>query len=312
MGEWSKKIGEAGEEIVGEFFELIGWSDPQMNHSIPCVKGQKHGDPNKEKKTHGIDYLFSYESQLENRTLNHLVVSVKYTSAPYPASPNSKFKEHFLDLTKTLECFKRSEIKRSSGQQFSGVDTAKDIGVLFWLSNDVNGDQNVINKISGVRNLDDYPYEAIYIVDNHRISFIYDSVCYLKLKHPSCTIEYFYPNTGRNYNPAMRNASGKILPVEFINSSVQTFKITESSGNKIFVIAVIDDFHIDHMKRLLGLAQEITSDLAFKTLILFPNFDRLLHENQVREAKAGFSNKSFTESVSVASFRNDFRSAGNE
>ncbi len=307
MGEWSKKIGEIGEEIVGEFFELIGWSDPQANHSIPCVKSQQH-----EAQTHGIDYLFSYNSQLENRTLNHLVVSVKYTSKPYPNNPNGIFKEHFYDLTKTIGCFKRSDIRRSSGQQFSGVDNARDIGVLFWLSNDVENDQDIIKKVSSIRGVDDFPYETIYIIDNFRVSFIYDSINYLKLKYNTANIEFFYPNTGRNFNPSSRKSSGKTLPVEFINSSIQTLKLTLDNGNKVFVISVIDKFSTDYLKRLLGLAQDITSDFATSTLIIFPDYDRLKHENSVREAKVGFSNKSFTESVSVASYRNDFRSIGNE
>ena len=271
MGEWSKTVGEVGEDIVGEFIEIIGWNDPQKNHSVPCVKGQRHGKDDKEKTTHGIDYLFSYDSQLENRTLNHLVVSVKFTSNAYPLNPNSKFKEHFHDLTKTVECFKRSEIKSSSSQQFSGVDNARDIGVLFWLSNDVTSDGDIIKKVVNVRGIDEYPYESIYIVDNHRVSFVYDTIQYLRLKYIGSEIEFFYPNTGRNINPSSRNSSGKMLPVEFINSSVQLLKITSTNGNKIFIISVIEDFHIDHLKRLLGLAQVMTSDLAAETLIIFPN-----------------------------------------
>lgn len=96
MGEWSKKIGEVGEEIVGEFFDLIGWSDSQSNISMPCVKGQRHGSGDSARNTHGIDYLFSCDSQLEDRTLNHIVVSVKYTSNPYPGSPNANSKSIFL------------------------------------------------------------------------------------------------------------------------------------------------------------------------------------------------------------------------
>jgi hypothetical protein len=40
---------------------------------------------------------------------------------------------------------------------------------------------------------------------------------------------------------------------------------------------------------------------------LFPDYDQLFHENQVREAKAGFEDKGFTESVRVGAFRTGFR-----
>lgn len=68
MGEWSKKIGEVGEEIVGEFLDLIGWGDSQKGLSLPCIKRTNHGTVEKPKNTHGIDYLFSHESQLTDRT----------------------------------------------------------------------------------------------------------------------------------------------------------------------------------------------------------------------------------------------------
>lgn len=312
MGEWSKKIGEVGEEIVGEFFGLIGWQDSRKNLTLPCLKPEKHGAGEKSKQTHGIDYLFSYESQLEDRTLNHLVVSVKYSSKPYPASPSAKFKDHFFDLTKTLECFKNSEIRSSSNNQFTGIDNARNVGVLFWLSNDTNSDGDVIKKVAGARGLDDYSYESLYLIDNHRFSFIYDSIKFLRLKYPSCDIDFFYPSTGRNFNISNRDTSGKILPVEFVNSSLLPFKIINEKGDKIFSISVIDSFNMDHLKRVIGLAQEMTSDLANSTVIMFPDYDRLKHENDVYEAKQGFKNKTFTNTVTVTSFRSDFRSLGNE
>jgi hypothetical protein len=312
MGEWSRRIGEVGEEIVGEFFDLIGWSDSQRNLTLPCMKGQRHGSNERPRTTHGIDYLFSYESQLSNRTLDHLVISVKYTLDPYPANPNTKFKQHFLDLTKTMECFKGSEIRRSSNSQFSGIEYAREVGVLFWLSNDASGADDVTQRVANARNIDQYNYDTIYVVDNKRISFIYDAMKYLAIHKPDSEIEFFYPNTGKNYNPINKESSGKVLPVEFINSGVLPLKLSNKDGSKTFVVAVTDDFHKDHLKRLIGLSLEITSDFAKDTLILFPNFDRIHHENQVNEAKSSFRDKKFTENVRVFSYRTDFRNTSNE
>jgi hypothetical protein len=94
------------------------------------------------------------------------VISAKYTLGPYPSNPSSKFKEHFLDLAKTMECFKGSEIRQSSNNQFSGIDEAKEIGVLFWLSNNPSGTGDVIQRIANVRNLDQYNYDSIYGADD--------------------------------------------------------------------------------------------------------------------------------------------------
>jgi hypothetical protein len=311
MGEWSRRIGEVGEEIVGEFLELIGWGDSQRNLTLSCNRGQRHGTGERPRQTHGIDYLFSYESQLSARTLDHLVISVKYTASLYPANPSSKFKEHFADLAKTMECFKNSEIRQSSSSQFSGVDNAREVGVLFWLTNKASDTDDIIQKISGVHNIDQFNYNSIYIVDNKRVSFIYDTVKYLSSNIPDSEIEFFYPNTGKNYNPISRELSGKILPVEFVNSSVIPLKLSNKNKDTTFVLSVIDSFHKDHLKRLMGLSHEITSSFATDTLILFPDFDRMLHENQVNEAKSSFKDRRFTESVRVSSYRTNFRNTTN-
>jgi hypothetical protein len=312
MGEWSRRIGEVGEEIVGEFLDLIGWGDSQRNLTLTCMKGHRHGSSERPRRTHGIDYLFSYESQLSNRTLDNLVISVKYTLDPYPANPSAKFKEHFLDLAKTMECFKGSEIRQSSNNQFSGVDYSREIGVLFWLSNDASDTSDITPKIASVRSLDSYNYDSIYVVDNKRVSFIYDTIKYLSINRPGSEIEFFYPKTGKNYNPVNKEFSGKILPVEFINSGVLPLKLKNKDDRKTFVVAVTDDFQRDHLKRLMGLSYEITSDFTNDTLILFPNFDRIRHENQVSEAKSSFRDKRFTENVRVSSYRTDFRNTNNE
>jgi hypothetical protein len=313
MGEWSRRIGEVGEEIVGEFFELIGWSNSRSNLNLPCMKRQRHQTGANPRTTHGIDYLFSYESTLCDRTLEHLVVSVKYTLDPYPANPSTKFKGYFSELARTMECFKKSEIRQSSNIQFYGIDEARDIGVLFWLTGNVSGVDNIIQEVAGVRNIDEFSYDSIYIVDNKCVGFIYYTLKYLSTSRPDSEIEFFYPSTGKNHNPISRESSGKILPVEFINSNILPLKlINKKDKSKTFVLSVTDNFHRDYLKRLIGLAHEMTADFVNDTLILFPDFNQLLHENQVNEAKSSFKDQRFTESVRVFSYRLDFRNIGNE
>jgi hypothetical protein len=58
MGEWSKKIGEYGEKVVENFFEVIGWSDLSKGIESPCINGKNHlNDKGNPKQTHGIDFL---------------------------------------------------------------------------------------------------------------------------------------------------------------------------------------------------------------------------------------------------------------
>ena len=103
-------------------------------------------------------------------------------------------------------------------------------------------------------------------------------------------------------------SSGAILPVEFLTSSVLLLTVDSPGAEKTFVVSTSTDFNADRLRRLLGLAQEITQDLPAKTLILFPDYQRLSHENTVREVKAAFSDRDFVRRVSVASYRSDFRS----
>jgi hypothetical protein len=83
----------------------------------------------KNRNTHGLDCFISYHSQLHARVLDHLVISSKYTSVPYPDNPTSAFKGHFRDLAHTLECFKLSGVRQAANKSFSNVDMARDIGV---------------------------------------------------------------------------------------------------------------------------------------------------------------------------------------
>ncbi len=176
MGEWSKKIGEKGEAIVGELLNLIGWGNAQNNLTLKCIKGRNHGTSKNPKTTHGIDHLISYPSQLISRTVDNVVISDKCTFDLYPSSINSKYKEHHNDLAMTLECFRRSETRRNSISNFSGIDNSRDVGVLFWISLRDSEDKDVISQIARVRNVDLYNYKTIYVVDNKRASFIYNTI----------------------------------------------------------------------------------------------------------------------------------------
>lgn len=311
MGEWSKKIGEVGEDIVYDLLNEIGWSDAQKGIEIKCMHGSRHGTNKASKTTHGIDYFFSYPSRLSDRTLDHLVISAKYSSNPYPDNPSSKFKDHFYDLAKTMECFRKSTIRSQASKQFHGIESARNIGVLFWLTDD-RSNLDVISKVSKCRNLDKYSYETIFLVDDNRASFIYDSIKHIRSKFPNETVEFFHPNTGKNINPTTREAASSVLPVEYVNSPIIPFRVTSSGNKKTLVLSSLDNFGVDNLRKLLGLSQSLSQEFAVGTLILYPDYNKLQHDNLVRKAKAGFMNKDFTETVKVGSYRQDFRGDNNE
>src|SRR5690349_6395651 len=120
MGEWSKKVGEVGEEIAADFLNTIGWGAIQHGVPLPCVRPESHANAGHNRATHGIDYLFGYRSPLTDGVAHHLVVSVKFSAEPYPRNPVPRFKQHFTDLAHTLECFNNSTAKQEIAQGVRG------------------------------------------------------------------------------------------------------------------------------------------------------------------------------------------------
>jgi hypothetical protein len=309
MGEWSRRVGEIGEEIVGDLLQLFGWENAKRNVTIDCLKNEKHARPSSEKRaTHGIDCLFTYPSQLQARVLDHLLISSKYTSDKYPDSPSTQFKSHLRDLSETMECFKFSGAKLAANKSFSGIESTRDIGILFWLSDGSEADHDLVSKLINVRNVDEFMTETVYVVDNYRASFIYDTITATKFNYNNSIIEFLYFNTGINYNPALRDSSGSILPVDYLNSNILPLKLIDPDGNKKLVLAINENFSRNRLMRSIGLCQELTSDFASGVDIIFPDFNKLKHENDVYEAKLHFTDQRFVGNIEVRSIKKDFRS----
>ena len=57
MGEWSKKVGEVGEEIAGVFLQTIGWDTAQHGVALPCLRPETHNKAGDGRGTHGVDFL---------------------------------------------------------------------------------------------------------------------------------------------------------------------------------------------------------------------------------------------------------------
>lgn len=68
-GEKAKSSGEYGEQIVKNILELMGWNNANSGVTVPCVHKEKHKKENsKEPQKHGIDYVYTYKSQLRDAT----------------------------------------------------------------------------------------------------------------------------------------------------------------------------------------------------------------------------------------------------
>ncbi|WP_192830455.1 hypothetical protein [Klebsiella michiganensis] len=197
MGEFSKYVGEVGEEIVNDFLKLFGWKNLCSNKQLDCCVGE-HA-----KKTHGIDALYVYNSMLQKQSLVSVVVSAKYSSVPYD-KVKTTFRSHFRDLAHTIECYSKSQFKRTITKQFPGSSRKEDIGVLFYLNNDESdSNDNIKGEIINHRIDSTLKFNAIHLVDNARAKFLYNSISFIKKKHGE--ISFFCLNTTLNVSSSTRH-----------------------------------------------------------------------------------------------------------
>jgi hypothetical protein len=310
MGEWSKKIGEYGEEVVELFFTVIGWNDLTKGVDIPCINQDKHKNKSgNSRSSHGIDFLYSYINPLVNGELKNILVSSKFKTAKYPNSPSSQFREYMEDLIVALECYEYSERKQSMASSFNH-STTNDVGVLFWLNNASDSSDDLINAVSTVRTLETQMNSTIFIMDNKRVAFILEVMKYIKTKSDKYDYDFYYPNTGKNINPLQRENVGKRLPVEFLNSSIIPIKLVNKDNPKeiTWFLATSDDFEENDLMRLMGLAKDITTELVSQITIAFPDYEKIKHEEMVTSAKQKFQSNEFTKNVKVINFLNPITS----
>ena len=310
MGELSKLIGEIGENITGNFFELIGWNNAIPNESLTCLKSKNHARKGSKKglrETHGIDYLYKYRSSLESNTVHSLVISVKNSNAAYPNSPISTFKAHITDVAQTIECYNGSPLKGQQLSKFTSYKKSSDIGVLFWLSHSDETYHDVISKLESCRLDSNLKFSSIYVVDNKRIEFLFQVLNQLKLSYSSYDLNYYYPDTSINVSDTEIKKYGKILPVEYINSPVIPFILKKPGKIDTFCIAVSDNFDENEMSELIQSARNYTNDITCDYLFLFPNYLRTKHRKSVLNAIATFENE-VENKVIAMSYNPDYRS----
>lgn len=316
MGELSKKIGEHGEKVVLKFIEKLGWTSPSDGESLACNKPIKHQrTKDTPRTTHGIDLFYSYKSQLEDFTVNNLIISVKYTSNPYPSPPNSKFKEHFKDIAETVECFARSDLRNETNREYEsfGIRRSSDTGVLFWLSSDKESDQDIVSKVSGVILDKELEFSNIQVIDNARASFIYNSISSVERMFSESDIKFHYAFSSSNYTDQNISKFGSVLPVEYLTSPILPIRIIDKSNDKQkFCISSIESYNESAMKRLLNFASDISQDFSNEFVFFFTNYDELRDGSSVKKCIRTLGEKSGKIKVSVHSSNNDFRGLINE
>lgn len=308
MGEWSKKIGEYGENVIEDFLSIVGWNDLVKGIELHCINPVHLNQKGNSKQTHGIDYLYSYMNPLISGQLNNVIVSCKYKTEKYPNNPTSLFKNFMEDLITTMECFEGSEYMTSITSDYS-CSVINNVGVLFWLNNQGESDDDLISKVSSSRIIDTEVNRAVYIVDNKRVAFILEVMKYIKTLSDQYEYSFYYPITGQNINPLNRENVGKILPVEYLNTSIIPIKLVNKDNQKqtCLFLATSDNFEEKDLLRLIGLSKDITGDLIGQVKIAFPDYNKLTHLELVNLVKQKFQSAEFTKIVEVINYNNPLK-----
>jgi hypothetical protein len=189
-----------------------------------------------------------------------------------------------------------------SSFHFSSIS---DVGVLFWLNAQADSNDDLISVVATTRMIDTQSNNVIYIMDNKRVVFILEVMKFVKTKSEKFDYLFYYPNTGQNINPLNRQNAGKVLPVEYLNSTIIPIRLVNKDNPKeiCLLLATLDNFEEDDLMRLMGLAKDITTELVGQ-IIAFPDYSELNHSQNVTLAKQKFQSGEFTKNVNVINFLN--------
>ncbi len=301
MGEFSKRIGDIGEDIVVEFLALIGWHQPIRNIDIPSTDPEKHG-----KNSHGIDGYFHYKSPMISRTLENVLISVKYSKDKYPNAPVEKFKDHYRDLGMAIESFKKSELRAKTINSRSDFESTFDRGLVFWLNNVDDDTQDILQKLSRLEAPKDFNHDGIFLIDNKKIEFFFKAIEFVKRKYPGKEIQFTYFSTGfNNDNETPKN--GPIMPIQYLASNILPIRVQTDNEKSALILCSRENFEEEELIKLIGLAKNITANYQSNTIIAFPDYNRLQHEQLVDSAKLIVEESSFTNTLSVDNFNINFR-----
>ncbi|UUW09783.1 hypothetical protein NLG42_03050 [Flavobacterium plurextorum] len=310
MGEWSKSVGEKGEKIVDYFFrDILGYGNVLHGESITCNKPVKHKDKKAQgnRTTHGIDAFVSMVSPMEDQTLDVGVISSKFTSKPYPNSPKATFKEHFIDLAHTLECFKNSKLSADTNFGFSNVNKTEVVGILVWASNKSDESKNIISEISNIQIDNDLLFDKIVVLDNNRLSFFVDTIQNAKKEFGKENLKFVYHNTGLNNINLQSQSFGDFLPLQYLFSDIIPVRI-EKDGKVELLIFSKDEFSSSNFTKLLDFAKgfdHLGSTSA--TVLSFPDFNDLEHSPIVKKELARFGNYIHEKNLFLKKHTEDFR-----
>ncbi|NJV43729.1 hypothetical protein HCW52_15720 [Escherichia coli] len=301
MGEFSKLVGDVGENIVTHFLDLFGWENHVTNKYVKCHT-QKH-----QKETHGIDALFAYHSPLESKTIENVIVSSKYSSNPYSSVP-STFKAHFEDIALAIECYNKSTLKKEINERLStnGSYRKVETGVLFYINNDDTPQkQSIINQIKNTQSNSALKYRTIHVIDNKRAAFLFDSITFIRNKYGKDKVNFFYPPTSLNLMMIKKRYYGKIFPVEYISSPIIPFLIEQENNEQPIICMVCSEpYSSNLLDGLISCTRDLVADISQNLMFVFEHYNKLNNKESLDAIRLA-TDKNIN--IKITSYNSDFR-----
>jgi hypothetical protein len=304
-GEIAVKTGADGELMMENFLKEIGWKSLSKNIQFDCVTGIKHksSKAQKERSTHNVDGVFSYDNPLNHEQTDIVLCSSKHNLDKYAA--DSKVFEFLQEIAYSLECAPDDyTFSRHIGNS-KRVKSYK--GVLFWVSsNDEEKKLSMVSKVSdeiledddqGNPRLKAKDFDSIYLVDNQKATFIVSAIRTAKNLYPGSSIKFLYPHTGRNNETEEVIVAGETMPIQYINTSLLPIVI---DADRTYTLLFCDQsFNSEALKRLIWFVIKI-SGLANSITIFFNDFDPTRHDGEVNFIKQSFRDNFITDKITVS------------
>lgn len=306
-GEKSKETGEYGEKIVTKLLKLMGWAFPLHPVDVPCHRTDLHRTPNnKDKKNHGLDFLYRYECPLCLDTQKTVSISAKYMDS-YTKNPASKLKKFISELGNTMHCLTLdSELGKFKINKT--IRNIEHVGLLVYLTHNDDFTQNLFESITPFRNTDKISYKPIYVIDNHIATFLYSSILDAKQYFSDDLIKFAYSNTEQNVGGIGMTSAGSLLPIEFVTSGLLPIQINNTNGKQL-CLYVLDNFSKENFQSLFYFACKYTNGWATAITIKFFDYNERLHKNIVANVLSEnqleiLSRKTIVEKFSIQDFKN--------
>lgn len=291
-GEFSKAIGERGEEISRNLLKMLGWEKTVRKLSIDCVKSTHLNKSKNKKISHGDDELFIYNCPIIDSRTVIVHVSVKHCVDYYEGISDRRklLKKHLIELSEIIECGKvNSQIHSCISEYQNKKPDLIHFGLLIFTENRRENIDNCIT--SEIPNLifDDKIKDPIVVVDNYRAEFLYRVISYMKNNYSKYS--YTIPDFGYNLLNS-QNSHINHLNINMFCSDVLPFRI--DVGDKFEAVIFINEpFNLISFKRAISYAISFSKGFVKKIKIGFPDFDKLTHMHDEQKILSNLNNIDF-------------------